>query len=308
MIAYRNIAKPLIVSLLMLSVAGCGNRETANTKTIQTGVPVSLTKVITEPLFEYIELNAISGFRKKHTIRSVVAGMIEQVNVNAGDKVKKGQLLFSIKTKEAAAVTLKENTVDSSLSFKGLINILSSKDGIICSVAHQKGDYVMEGDELSSMADIGSLVFFLQFPYELISVLKLNQTCDLISPDGEIIKGKILSELPVMDALSQTAGVVVKPLKECFFPENLILTARIVKKYRQQAHTLPKTAVLSDETQSSFWVMKLINDSTAVKVVVEKGLVSGDKIEILSPLFSPSDRIILNGDYGLEDTARVKIN
>ncbi len=30
---------------------------------------------------------------------------------------------------------------------------------------------------------------------------------------------------------------------------------------------LPKQAVLGNETQTEFWVMKLINDSTAVKVI-----------------------------------------
>jgi hypothetical protein len=31
-------------------------------------------------------------------------------------------------------------------------------------------------------------------------------------------------------------------------------------------------AVVSDETQSSFWVMKLINDTTAVKTEITKGV------------------------------------
>jgi uncharacterized NAD(P)/FAD-binding protein YdhS len=70
---------------------------------------------------------------------------------------------------------------------------------------------------------------------------------------------------------------------------------------------LPKAAVLSDETQSEFWVMKMISDSTAVKVPVKKGIETGDRIEILSPTFNPADKIIITGNYGLPDTAKVKI-
>jgi uncharacterized NAD(P)/FAD-binding protein YdhS len=53
--------------------------------------------------------------------------------------------------------------------------------------------------------------------------------------------------------------------------------------------------------------MKLMDDSTAVKVPVTKGLEISDKIEIISPKFLVSDKFLLTGNYGLADTARVKI-
>jgi hypothetical protein len=57
--------------------------------------------------------------------------------------------------------------------------------------------------------------------------------------------------------------------------------------------------------QSNFWVMKLIDSTTAVKVPVQKGIESGNRVEILSPKFSPSDMILTSGNYGLPDTAKV---
>jgi uncharacterized NAD(P)/FAD-binding protein YdhS len=62
---------------------------------------------------------------------------------------------------------------------------------------------------------------------------------------------------------------------------------------------------LSNETLSEFWVMKMIDDTTAVKVPVKKGIETGDRVEILSPDFSPEDKILLSGNYGLADTALV---
>lgn len=53
--------------------------------------------------------------------------------------------------------------------------------------------------------------------------------------------------------------------------------------------------------------MKLINDSTAVRVPVKKGIESGNKVEILQPEFSGTERIIITGNYGLEDTAKVNV-
>ena len=57
----------------------------------------------------------------------------------------------------------------------------------------------------------------------------------------------------------------------------------------------------------NYWVMKLINDSTAIKVPVERGISADSKVEILSPHFALNDRIINSGNYGLGDTAFVKI-
>jgi hypothetical protein len=53
--------------------------------------------------------------------------------------------------------------------------------------------------------------------------------------------------------------------------------------------------------------MKLLNDSTAVKVPVTVGAQEKDHIEIKQPAFSPKDKILLNGNFGLDDTAAVKV-
>ena len=52
--------------------------------------------------------------------------------------------------------------------------------------------------------------------------------------------------------------------------------------------------------------MKLLNDSVAVKTNIKKGIESG-KIEILEPMLNDSDRIILTGNYGLNDTAKISV-
>ena len=56
-----------------------------------------------------------------------------------------------------------------------------------------------------------------------------------------------------------------------------------------------------------FWVMQLINDSTVIKVEIEKGIESESSVEILSPGFSLQDRFVLTGNYGMEDSTLVKI-
>ena len=53
--------------------------------------------------------------------------------------------------------------------------------------------------------------------------------------------------------------------------------------------------------------MKLINDTTAVKVPVKTGIEKGDTVQVISPEFSANDKILSGGNYGLADTAKVII-
>ena len=70
---------------------------------------------------------------------------------------------------------------------------------------------------------------------------------------------------------------------------------------------VPKSAVLTDDVQSEFWVMKLINDTTAVKTVIDKGLENDKWVELKSNNINLKDRLITSGNFGLADTAYVKI-
>ena len=75
--------------------------------------------------------------------------------------------------------------------------------------------------------------------------------------------------MPVVDSASQTQNIVIA-VNEKNLPANLIAKVRIEKMVKSNAVSLPKQSVLSDETQTSFWVMKLLDSATAVKVPVTK--------------------------------------
>jgi len=292
--------------LILLVFTGCGSQQPSGEEVIEPKTPVTLTAVSNGPIVETIELNAVSSFLKKNTIKSATAGIIESIEISLGDNVEKGQLLFTLKTKEAAALE-KNQTADSSLFFKGIIKIKATKTGIISDITHQIGDYVQEGDQLAVIADQNSMVFLLAVPYELNNYIKKNTKCMISLSNNRNLEGSISSRLPSADIASQTENFIVKPASIEKLPENLIAKISIVKSSKDKAFTLPKPAVLSNETQNEFWVMKLINDSIAVKVSIKKGIELADIVEILQPAFEPSDRILLTGNYGLPDTAKVMI-
>ena len=110
-----------------------------------------------------------------------------------------------------------------------------------------------------------------------------------------------------VDAVSQTQSVILKVIGKQDVPENLIVKVRISKSSNSNAISLPKEAVLSDETETNFWIMKMINGNTAVKVPIQKGEETHDKVVILSPVLTKNDQIVRTGNYGVADTIQVKV-
>ncbi len=299
-----------LTAALFFSFASCKQKEEKekqDTPGAAGFTPVTVTTVSSDPLAEYIELNAVSAFLQRSYVKANANGYLQSINTYLGKPVESGQVLFTLKTKESQSIGNSVNVLDSTFKFSGLINIRANGHGYITQLNHQQGDYVQDGEQLAVISDGSSFVFLLDLPYELRRYVLNKKSVELILPDGEKLNGVISSAMPAVDAASQTQSIVIRVNASHAIPENLIAKVRILKTEKGNTLSLPKAAVLSNETQTDFWVMKMIDSATAVKVPVKKGMETGDRAEILSPVFSDSDKILLTGNYGLPDTAKVKI-
>jgi biotin carboxyl carrier protein len=268
--------------------------------------PVTTVQIAHKQVTSSVDLPAVTMFMNKSIVRATTTGVIEKISVRPGDFVSAGRVLFTIRTREAVALSNSEKP-DTALSFKGSIGISAQKEGMINTVSYQKGDFVQEGDELAVISEQNSLVFVLEIPYELNRYIGINRKCAIRLPDSTRIGGEITGKFPEMDIQSQTLKYIVIPAAAGRLPANLFATITLIKSRNERAQVIPRKALLGNETQTEFWVMKLINDSTAVKVVVRKGYEDNEEAEITEPEFKPSDRLILTGNYGLPDTARISI-
>jgi multidrug efflux pump subunit AcrA (membrane-fusion protein) len=292
----------------LLFFGACNNKPQEKEEAqILVQTPVTVTSIARAPMEEFIELNATSSFLLKNYVKANSNGYIESARVKPGEHVNAGQVLFTMKTKEAESIGNAINQLDTSFKFSGTNTIKAGSRGFISQLNHQPGDYVQDGEQLAVISDESSFVFLLELPYELRPIVKLNTHIDVQLPDGEQVPGIISSYMPTVEAASQTIPLVIKVDPGKKIPENLIGKVKIQKTIRDNAVSLPKASVLSDETQSSFWVMKLIDSTTAIKVLVKKGIETKEQVEILSPQFKTEDKFLLTGNYGLGDTAKIRI-
>jgi multidrug efflux pump subunit AcrA (membrane-fusion protein) len=302
----RNLFVFSIIAICLIFSCKPKNETTAELQT-EGRVPVTITHPGISAMADGVELNATSIFLLKTYVKSTSSGYLQEVNAQLGEKIGKGKKLFVIRLKEAANLGNSVNLPDSSFKFSGLVSVSATGSGYITQLNYQAGDYVQDGEPLAEISDANSLVFMLELPYELKQYLPENRTVELTLPDGQLLTGTITKPMPMVDPVSQTQSFVIKVSSSNDIPENLMAKVNFIKSLKPAAISLPKEAIVTNETQSEFWIMKMTDSITAVKTVVTKGIETSDRVEIISPQLNQSDIILLTGNYGLPDTAKVSI-
>ncbi len=296
--------------LSLVLLGACAAKKAADPAAeavVEAITPVTVTVVNIGPMESFIDLNATSVYRQKWIVRSNLNGYLQNTSIQLNKMVSKGQSLFVVKTKEAQSIGNTINLLDPSFKFSGINTIRSNGNGFVAEINHQPGDYVQDGEQLAVVTDTRSFVFLLDLPYDLRPFIIGKKSVQITLPDNEKLEAFVGGNMPAMDSVSQTQRIILKVNSKHPIPENLIAKVRLVRQLNQHATYVPKAAVLADETQTNFWVMKLINDSLAAKVIIKKGIESGDNVEIVSPVFTARDKILLTGNYALSDTAKVKV-
>ena len=296
--------------IILVSSISCHSKKTKTEEEVkpeQVQTPVTVITISTQPLTEYIELNATSSFIQDNIVKSNINGYIKAVNTKKDQFVHAGKLLFTLKTKEAESLGNTVNKLDPSFHFSGVKNIVAPQSGYVTQLAHQLGDYVQDGEQLAVISNSNSFGFVLNIPYEYRRYISIGKTVEVILPDSTHLNGTVSSFMPTIDSASQTQTALIKIPLQKNIPENLVAKVRILKGAKINSPSLPSAAVLTDEAQTNYWIMKMIDSVTAVKVPVIKGMETNGRIEIVLPALTTNDKIVLTGNYGLPDTAKVKI-
>ncbi len=300
--------KLIFAVVIVLVITSCGpGKGVQEEQGLTAKVPVQVTFVRTGSINDNLILSATTVYLKRNVVTAQIPAFITKVNIHLGDRITKGSVLYELETKERRALG-KQTGTDTSMRNFGFIKVYAPASGIISTLDKQQtGDYILEGTQLCTVAENNDLAFQLNVPFEFIQFVKVGSQCKITLPDTSSYTAVITTPLTAMNALAQTQTFLAKTKEILFLPENLIVKVQIAKAADGNKQVLPKLCVLSDEMMQEFWVMKLINDSTAIKVPVVIGNKNEMEVEIHQPQFNASDRIISNGNYGLSDTALVKI-
>jgi multidrug efflux pump subunit AcrA (membrane-fusion protein) len=295
--------KSMILCVTALTVMSCGWKSQKNDDTEQTPVTdVSVTVVYYGHIDKKINLTATTAFLKKNIVTAPNASFVTACYVQPGTRVRRGQALYRLESKERAALgsTMMGKTM-------GVVLVKAEAAGVVTEVQQQAGGYVTEGTSLCTIADTGSMVFEVDVPTEDMRYARPGASCTIELPDGRTATAVLQSPLATMDVNAQVQQVPARA-RMPFLPEGLRAKAVLTTGHaRAEAQILPKAAIQSDDNMTTFWIMKVSEQGRAVKVPVTIGNSNSREVEITSPQLSLTDRIITAGSYQLQDGDRVKI-
>lgn len=280
----------------------CKNRASEEQQLMPV-VSVKVSQLTSGDIEDDVTFSGTTVYLKKDPVVSPIAGYIKKVEVKFGDEVNKNQPLFEIQTREGKALQGDSNTDDF-----GTIKVTASSDGFINDIAiSEPGVYVAEGSELCSIINNKDLMIRVNVPYEYNNIVTVGRRCTISIADNTVISGLVTRVLPVVDGVSQTQAVLISPQGGRPLPENLNVIVKFVSEKHRQTFLVPKSALMTDEVQSEFWIMRIENDSIAVTIPVTRGIENDSIVEVLSPQLDINDMIIYEGAYGLPDSTVIEI-
>jgi hypothetical protein len=304
----KNAIILLLTVIILTGLSSCKD-QSVNPDGQTPLVSVKTTSVMQGDIENTINLNGKTIYLKKNMIVSPISGYISKMNIKFGDKVQKNDVLFVIQTRENKAL---ENT-NTFTSNVGLIKVLASSDGIIDELnISETGGYIVEGSQLCSIVENNDLMVQVNVPFEYNKLVRMNMKCKLLLSDNTNLYGLVHKILPVINETDQTQNVLIKPVQPAGLsnrqlPENLNLIVEFINAKHCNSLLVNKKALMTNEMQNEFWVMKIVDDSIAIKVPVAKDIENDSIVEISSTDLIKNDLVIIEGAYGLADSAVVRI-
>jgi hypothetical protein len=297
------------IIILYLVATGLMLQNSCKERTTSENEIMPVVSVKTEPVFQgdiekKISFNGKTIYLKKNVVVSPIAGYIVKAAARFGEDVKRGDLLFEIQTRESKALA-----TDSAFAGNiGTIKVQAPSEGFINELLiNETGGYVVEGGTLCSIVDNNDLMVQLNVPFEYNSLIKAGKKCMIILPDRSSLDGIVYKVLQVIDAANQTQSILIRPGNHKRLPENLNLNMVFIQEEHKLTNLVSRNSLMTNETQSEFWVMKIIGDTLAVKIPVIKGIENDSVAEITTPMLNINDLVISEGAYGLSDSTVVKI-
>ena len=297
----RTILSLFSICFLSFMLQSCAKKEAKETEQIPV-VTVKASPVTFGKIDNKLTFNGKTIYLRKNLVVSPLSGYIRKMYIKFGDTVKKGELLFEIQTKENKALE------SSNTGNIGIIRVISPSNGVISTLnLTASGAYVLEGASLCTVSESNDVMVQLNLPFEFNSLVKTGTVCTLVLGEDTKFEGTVYQILPTVDEANQTQQILIKPHTKKLLPENLNLAVKILKARHNNSCLVPRNAVMTNETQTEFWVMKVVGGKLAVKVPLTKGIENDNQVEALSSGLTNADLVITEGAYGLNDSSAVKV-
>jgi len=342
----KPIFKTMTIAAAALMIAGCGSN--ADKKTEQPAAPVAeelptvaVTKVFAKKVPQEATYTSTVQAYVKNNIVPQTAGRITKVNVEVGDKVKKGQVLAEIDKVQLQQAQLQLHNAEVELSrLKALYEAggLSKSDldavELQYNVAKTQVDNLIENTTLLSPIDgvitarnydagdmysMSAPIFTVEQikPVKLLVAVSESDYSKVKKGDRVTIKAEAFPDLtfdgrveriyPTVDPSTRTFNVeVVVPNNYSTLRPGMFV--RVTVNFgTNNSVVIPDVAVVKQQGSGERFVYILNSDGTVSYQKVELGRRMGTEYEVLSGL-NDGATVVTGGQIRLKDGIKVSVN
>ena len=323
----KNIAAAAcLVCFLGCRSQGQGSADAGNTDAGgDAGTPVKTARVVKATLAVTVTGPGHTDALEQQKVRAPFKGVLLELRVADGDRVKGGQVVAVLAAQESEAALIGARAMLRSagtaqqrsdarralkLARRGVVKTMlkAPEAGVVVSHGADEGALVAEAQDLVSLAATDSFVFIASVAQDALPTIHRGQPVEVrLSAQAGPLRAKVYGTLAAASATD-----LVVPVRVDFDAGNgpkalgLFGTAVITVGERRDVPVVPQAAVLRDD----------INGTQRVAVVsagkvhweqVKTGVSEGGRVEITSPPLSPGAEVVVDGQVGLPEGAPVAV-
>ena len=291
----RGIILGVVVLIVILIIVGrmVASKRGTRTVSIEEGVPVEVVKVIKGDLKETVSYTGDIEAKERIEVYPRVSGKIIKKKVVEGDRIRKGQTIALI-DRDEPGFKFEPAPVDSLLA------------GIVGRVYVDLGARVTPQTPIALIVDMDNIRVKIDIIEKDIPKVRKGQKAQ-IKVDAypeKVFTGKVWKISPVVDLESRTAPVeILIPNPKHLLEPGMFARVEIITREHKDTLVVPPKAVLEREGKRTVFI---VEESRALLKEVETGLNNENNIEIVKGL-NEGEEVIIEGNYGLTDGAKVKM-
>ena len=307
--------------------ADTGRRPVGTTESARV-IPDGASLVTAETLTVELPLSLPAQLYVEHdaAIYARSPGIVEQIFVDLGSRVKAGQLLGRLestdqsialaqardrhadasvqaerqrKLKTAGVVTQADSErveLDLRAATLGLqkaqrdyelTRIVAPFGGVVTGRSARIGRLVASGDSLFHLTALAPVLAAVRLPETSAFGVKLGAEADVVGPRDEKARARVVRASPVIDPASGTREVILQLTAGDRLPPGSSVTVRIGSEARRVV-AVPREAI--GEGYALVWD----DERTSLRQVIVGGELPGERIEVVSGL-APGEKVVRSG-------------
>lgn len=341
---YSSFFKPVASALVIgVMLTACSEKQITKQEEVY-AIPVETTTVAQGHISSFYNTTATLEAPEEAEVSTRIAGLIEQLYVEEGDHVKKGQLLAKIDARrqqyELQRSTAEVNIIEQELQRMKKMNnrefisadslakleynlqaakaqrdlaalqvteseIRSPIDGVIATRYVKQGNMAKEFDQLFYVVQQDELYGIVHLPEQQLASLRLGQEA-LVKPDkrGDNFAATVLRISPVIDSNSGTFKVTLSIPNQA-----QKLKAGMYANVQLKYDTHTDVAVVPFNAvvaQDSVQTLYVIDQGKALRKEVSLGYRDDNRVEVISGI-EVGEQIVVRGQHNLKDQSVVEV-